>query len=215
MSRFLTSMKNGTYLEEIESMEECKWRINDVCCNENSEFLGDYYCEAKKNRKCFEKEDGIIKDFNMKYISKKDYLEKIENSVVGYALYVQDTIKKNDYVRLNTGNIVKVICIRENKVNKKAIYYGIYEQDWFNSIAVENFSDNIINLIEEKDIVEIELSEEFVEKKDKKKLIQIGDVYTKETLRKDIDNGIITRILTILSYNQYMANCYKVGGKDE
>lgn len=76
-------------------------------------------------------------------------------------------------------------------------------------------SKKIIDLIEDKDIVEIELSEEFVEKKDKKKLIQIGDVYTKETLQKDIDNGIITRILTILPYNQYMANCYKVGGEDE
>lgn len=76
-------------------------------------------------------------------------------------------------------------------------------------------SKQLIDLIEDKDIVEIELSEEFVEKKDKKKLIQIGDIYTKETLQKDIDNGIITRILTILSYNQYMANCYKVGGKDE
>ena len=77
-------------------------------------------------------------------------------------------------------------------------------------------SKQLIDLIEDKDIVEIELSEEFVEKKDKKKLIQIGDIYTKETLQKDIDNGIITRILTILPYNQYMANCYKVGGeKDE
>lgn len=72
-------------------------------------------------------------------------------------------------------------------------------------------SKQLIDLIEDKDIVEIELSEEFVEKKDKKKLIQIGDIYTKETLQKDIDNGIITRILTILSYNQYIANCYKVG----
>ena len=149
----------------------------------------------------------------MKYLSKKDYLEKIKDSIVSYALYVQDNIKKHDYVRLNTGNIVKVICIRENKVNKKAIYYDVYEQDWFDSATVENFSDNIMDLIEYKDIVEIELSEEFVEKKDKKKLIQIGDVYTKETLQRDIDNGIITKILTILSYNQYMANCYKVGGE--
>ena len=76
-------------------------------------------------------------------------------------------------------------------------------------------SKQLIDLIEDKDIVEIELSEEFVEKKDKKKLIQIGDIYTKETLQKDIDNGIITRILTILPYIQYMANCYKVGGEDE
>ena len=76
-------------------------------------------------------------------------------------------------------------------------------------------SKQLIDIIEDKDIVEIELSEEFVERKDKKKLIQIGDIYTKETLQKDIDNGIVTRILTILSYNQYMANCYKVGGEDE
>ena len=74
-------------------------------------------------------------------------------------------------------------------------------------------SKKLKDVIEDKDIVEIELSEEFVEKKDKKKLIQIGDIYTKETLQKDIDNGIITRILTILSYNQYMDNCYKVGGE--
>ena len=86
---------------------------------------------------------------------------------------------------------------------------------WFDIKNIVKHSKQLTDLIEDKDIVEIELSEEFVEKKDKKKLIQIGDIYTKETLQKDIDNGIVTRILTILSYNQYMANCYKVGGEDE
>lgn len=155
-----------------------------------------------------------MEEINKRCISRKEYLKKYDSNA-GYALYVQDNIRKDDYVRLNTGNIVKVVGIKANTVNKRAIYYGFYKQDWFDSAAVENFSDNITDLIEDKDIVEIELSEEFVEKKDKKKLIQIGDIYTKETLQKDIDNGIITRILTILSYNQYMANCYKVGGKDE
>ena len=159
-------------------------------------------------------EVGDMEGINKRCISRKEYLKKYDSNV-GYALYVQDNIRKDDYVRLNTGNIVKVIEIKANTVNKRAIYYGFYKQDWFDSAAVENFSDNIIDLIEDKDIVEIELSEEFVEKKDKKKLIQIGDIYTKETLQKDIDNGIITRILTILSYNQYMANCYKVGGEDD
>lgn len=60
MSRFLTSNPDGTYLEEIESMEVCRWRINDVCCNESSEYLGDFCCKAELNRECFEKEDGII-----------------------------------------------------------------------------------------------------------------------------------------------------------
>lgn len=85
-----------------------------------------------------------------KYLSKKEYLQKYDSNV-GYALYVQNNIKRDDYVRLNTGEIVKVTGIKENKLNKKAIYYGIYEQNWFDSMAVKNFSDKIIDLIEEGD----------------------------------------------------------------
>lgn len=66
ISRFLTSKKDGSYLEEIESMEVCKWKVNEVCCNEKCEELGDYpypssKCESKEKCKYFEKEDGIIK----------------------------------------------------------------------------------------------------------------------------------------------------------
>ncbi len=86
------------------------------------------------------------------YVSRKEYLKKY-NSNVGYALYIQNNIKRNDYARLNTGEIVKVIGIKENNINKKAIYYGFYEQDWFDSSAVENFSNNIIDLIEVGDYV--------------------------------------------------------------
>ena len=75
-------------------------------------------------------------------------------------------------------------------------------------------SKNIIDLIEIGDILEIELSEEFVEKEDKKVLIQIGDVYTKETLQKDIDNGIITKILTILTKEKHKDSCYTVERKE-
>lgn len=87
-----------------------------------------------------------------KYLSKKEYLEKYDSNV-GYALYVEDNIKRDNYARLNTGQIVRVIGIKENKLNKKAIYYGIYEQDWFDSMAVENFSDKPIDLIEVGDYV--------------------------------------------------------------
>lgn len=69
-------------------------------------------------------------------------------------------------------------------------------------------SKNIIDLIEIGDILEIELSEEFVEKEDKKVLTRIGEVYTKETLQKDIDNGIITKILTILTKEKHKDSCY-------
>lgn len=68
MSRFLTKVvdKYGErYIEEIESMEVCKWRINDVCCNENSIRCGECIgmrCNNIKDYYCFEKEDGIIKE---------------------------------------------------------------------------------------------------------------------------------------------------------
>ena len=124
---------------------------------------------------------------------------------------MEDKIEVEEYVRFNNGEIGKVIDIKENP---SRIVYSEYGEIGLISDIV-NHSKQPIDLIEDKDIVEIELSEEFVEKKDKKKLIQIGDIYTKETLQKDIDNGIIIRILTILSYNQYIANCYKVGGEDE
>ena len=119
-------------------------------------------------------------------------------------------IEVNEYVRTDNGEIHKVIDIEKGSIKIKSQY-----KEWIGLCCIVKHSKQPIDLIEDKDIVEIELSEEFVEKKDKKKLIQIGDIYTKETLQKDIDNGIITRILTILPYNQYMANCYEVGGEDE
>ena len=70
MSRFLTSTENGEKIEEIESMQVCKWRINDICCNYKSDCLGNYpypssICEIDEDGKnyacaCFEKEDEII-----------------------------------------------------------------------------------------------------------------------------------------------------------
>lgn len=60
MSRFITYYKDKEPLEEIDSMTECKWRINDCCCNGDSPYVGDVYCEARLKRKCFVKEDGVI-----------------------------------------------------------------------------------------------------------------------------------------------------------
>lgn len=126
-------------------------------------------------------------------------------------------IEVGEYVRTKKGRIDKVerfsvgLCVwhcENGMCIDECNYVGTHLED------IVNHSKQPIDLIEDKDIVEIELSEEFVEKKDKKKLIQIGDIYTKETLQKDIDNGIITRILTILPYNRYMDNCYKVGGEE-
>ena len=144
---------------------------------------------------------------------------------------MEDKIEVEEYIKTETGFIRRIKSVDKTEATEKCpvnMYWcnldkpikilkecskdTIYAIEMSDAKKLKH-SNNILDLIEDKDIVEIELSEEFVEKKDKKKLIQIGDIYTKETLQKDIDNGIITRILTILSYNQYMANCYKVGGE--
>ena len=149
-----------------------------------------------------------MEEINKRCISRKEYLKKYDSNV-GYALYVQDNIRKDDYVRLNTGNIVKVIGIKANTVNKRAIYYGFYKQDWFDSAAVENFSDNIIDLIEVGDIVNG---------------MEVLDIYKPRDLWEPIEIRVDSRytnfilaedVKTMLTKEQYMANCYKVGGEDE
>ena len=64
MSRFITK-EGDKYIEEIESMEICKHRINDVCCNEDCVCLGYYMdttCDSEDDCAYFEEEDGIIGD---------------------------------------------------------------------------------------------------------------------------------------------------------
>ena len=143
-------------------------------------------------------------DIKERCISKKEYLKR-DDSNVGYALHVQNNIKKDDYARLNTGEIVKVTGIRENQVDKKAIYFGIYDEDWCNSAAVENFSENIIDLIEVGDIVNKSEVYEIGQSEDGQKWIHTyqGILYYEEDLQK----------ATILTHELYNANCYKVKGE--
>lgn len=154
-----------------------------------------------------------MEEINERCISRKEYLKKCDSNV-GYALYVQDNIRKDDYVRLNTGNIVKVIGIKANKVNKRAIYYGFYKQDWFDSIAVENFSDNIIDLIEVGDYVNGSKVLAVMENMKTRELhLEMTSNYTNEEIG---DCTIYDKdIKIILTKEQYEANCYKVEGGEE
>lgn len=59
MSRFLT--KNGSYIEEIESMDRCRYKIDEICCNDVCYNIADY-CEVQKKDDCkyYIEEDGIL-----------------------------------------------------------------------------------------------------------------------------------------------------------
>lgn len=157
-----------------------------------------------------------MEEINKRCISRKEYLKKYDSNV-GYALYVQDNIRKDDYVRLNTGNIVKVIGIKANTVNKRAIYYGFYKQDWFDSAAVENFSDNIIDLVEVGDIVNGHLVTNIIDYQAEKNIKMLETEYIPVTYEK-METGkrnyiYATEAETILTKEQMEANCYKVGGE--
>ena len=150
-------------------------------------------------------------DIKERYISKKEYLKR-DDSNVGYALHVQNNIKKGDYARLNTGEIVRVIGIRENQVNKKAIYFGAYDDDWCDSAAVENFSENIIDLIEVGDIVEYQVNS--------LSKLKVGRVKSYRDARSNkeylgVDGFDITKIYIkqIQTNKQFERNCFKVKGE--
>ena len=122
-------------------------------------------------------------------------------------------IEIGEHVKTKRG-IAKVLEVKTVKTKMYGKHDVVYLIDkcprmYITETEFIKHSKNIIDLLEVGDIVEIELSEEFVEKENKKVLTQIGEVYTKETLQKDIDNGIITKILTILTKEQYIQNCYK------
>jgi hypothetical protein len=152
-----------------------------------------------------------VEEIKDRCISRKEYLKR-DDSNVGYALHVQNNIKKDDYARFNTGEIVKVTGIRENQVNKKAIYFGAYDEDWCDSAAVENFSENIIDLIEVGDIVEYQVNS--------LSKLKIGRVKSYRDARSNkeylgVEGFDITKIYikSILTHEQYNANCYKIEQK--
>lgn len=65
MSRFYYHNEKDEEIIEIESEDICKWKINEICCNGDCEYVADYphpycKCESLEDCKYFEKEDGKI-----------------------------------------------------------------------------------------------------------------------------------------------------------
>lgn len=111
---------------------------------------------------------------------------------MGYALYVQDNIKENDYFRTTTGEIFQVAGVKEGKV-----YYAFGEHCWVDSIAITNFQENIIDLIEVGDYV----NGNRVYKITSACIYCVGIA---------VQNKITINIKTILTKEQHQSNCYTV-----
>lgn len=123
---------------------------------------------------------------------------------------MEDKIEVNEYVRTDKGNIGKIVEIRLGFNKDTQLYQDIYILDnglWTVLDYIVKHSKQLIDLIEVGDIVEIRaglynIFKYFVENEDNLLLLE-------EQVKQ------FWNIETILTKESYMANCYKVGGKDE
>lgn len=125
----------------------------------------------------------------------------------------RNEIEVNEYVRTNKGNIGQVIGIFNGHCQAK---YHIQFQgkvkvkrQYLSTHTIIKHSKQLIDLIEVGDIVngmevlDIHKPRDLWEPIE----IRVDSRYTNFILAEDIK--------TILTKEQYMANCYKVGGKDD
>lgn len=65
MSRWIDIDKNENCIEEIADMNECKFLINELCCNPECPLNKDFPFESDcENCEYFMAEDGIIDSHN-------------------------------------------------------------------------------------------------------------------------------------------------------
>lgn len=119
-------------------------------------------------------------------------------------------IEVNEYVRTNKGNIGKVVEIRLGLNKDTQLYQNVYMLDnglWTILEYIVKHSKQLIDLIEIGDFV------------NGMKILYIEDnkLYIEWNNEFDEFTGFLENknIETILTKEQYIANCYKVGGEDE
>lgn len=140
---------------------------------------------------------------NKRYMSKKDFGEDRTN--VGYALYVRENLKPNDYFKTNTGEIYKSMNV--SPISNGKIYYANGEYCWVNESAVINFSPNIIDLIEVGDYVNGSKVMNIVEEDGTKYLVLDRDeVYYDSCLEPSSDKDI----KSIVTKEMFESMQYKV-----
>ena len=168
----------------------------------NNLLFRNVICEGYLKKK--EKNMYIIQKRMKRLSMYQKYMRCRKNKEV----YMEDKIEVEEYVRFNNGEIGKVIDIKENP---SRIVYSKYGEIGLISDIVKH-SKQLINLIEVGDIVNgyrvINVINE--EPCPSGKCVDIDS-------SKDSSECTLWEedIKTILTKEQYMANCYKVGGEDE
>ena len=135
---------------------------------------------------------------------------------------MEDEIEIGEYGRTNFGEIIKfawledsegkiiknkVILINRNKVSNDFYYFHGEEN-------IVKHSKQLIDLIEVGDIIKYRIDNISTTLETKGHIKGIVDIADEEMLQR-IKSDKNYNILEILTREQYMANCFKVGGEDE
>lgn len=124
-------------------------------------------------------------------------------------------IEVNEYVRTKDGEIDRVHCnFNAENWRSKNTYGKLIVRCELDIILLENIvkhSKQLIDLIEEGDIIELDN-----DYKDRYQVIESSVGLSVYIIESDYYEKIENlKIQTILTKEQFEANCYKVGGEDE
>lgn len=125
---------------------------------------------------------------------------------------MSNEIDVGEYVRTRAGHIYKITNIDENGL----IYWNKIQCGWseqqLEDIIVKH-SKQQIDLIEVKDVIKYRINNISTTLETKGYVEGIVDISDEEMLQK-IKSDKNYHILEILTKESYMANCYKVGGRE-
>ncbi|MCI7443308.1 MAG: hypothetical protein MSA89_09555 [Clostridium sp.] len=126
-----------------------------------------------------------------------------------------EKIEVGEYVRIKDGIIDKVIIDSDGKCNNSNCNekHISCKYNYYNEKDIAKHSKQLIDLIEVKDLVCFKNKLQNI-LENEEMIIHIFDNDTLEEVKQAIEKGEI-ELLEILTREQYMANCFKVGGEDE
>ena len=133
---------------------------------------------------------------------------------------MEDKIEVGEYVRTNNKGIKRIDRIDNNKTVNKYLYFtGIEdfegkEYGIIKTTEIVKHSKQLIDLVEVKDVIKYRIDNISTTLETKGYLEGIIDISDEEMLQ-EIKSDKDYHILEILTKEQYLANCYKVGGEDE
>lgn len=131
---------------------------------------------------------------------------------------MNNKIEVGEYVRTNNKGIRKIDRIDNNKTVNKYLYFtgreDFEEKEYgiIKTTEIVKHSKQLIDLIEVGDIIKYRIDNISTTLETKGYIKGIVDIADEEMLQR-IKSDKNYNILEILTREQYMANCYKVGGE--